>query len=152
MEATVNIEEIMKEIRREAEALKVEEPALFEDIAIPAPPAPSSSDQFNFSELESVINQANRLWEIPYGHVITGNPLKKLIARISRKAMKPTGVPMAHDITEFNAEVVRGLNGLLLYVRESRNTMEAQASKIGKLEEELASMKKEVKALRGKQG
>ena len=138
----VNIEEIMEEIRKEAEALRYEEPVSFEDVEIPlAPGQGGGAEGFELKKLEGTLTHVNSLWSIPYGHEISGNPLKKLLARAARKVNKPTGAPMAQDITRFNAEVAQSLNDIMLYIREAEKKAEEQEHRIFELEAEIRQLK-----------
>ena len=137
----LNIEEIMEEIRKEAEALRYEEPASFEEVEVRTVARDDSRD-FDLPQFEKTVDRMNAVWDIPYGHEIAGNPLKKLLARAARKINKPTGLPMTQDITRFNAETVQAFNELLQFVRESRKKEEEQSRRIFELETELRKLRK----------
>ena len=137
----VNIEEIMKEIRKEAEALRYEEPVSFEEVEVLTVSRETEGD-FDLREFERTLDRVNVLWEIPYGHEITGNPVKKLVGRAARKVNKPTGQPMTQDITRFNAETVQCLNEILQFIRETRSKEEELNRRIFELESEIRKLRK----------
>ena len=138
----INIEEIMEEIRKEAEALRYEEPVSFEDTAVPLTLEKGGEGRpFNLEELEGMLSHINGMWNIPYGHEIAGNPLKRFLARAARKLYKPTGAPMAQDITNFNAEVTKCLNSFLQYIRDNEKKEEDQGRRIAELEAEVRMLK-----------
>ena len=138
----INIEEIMQEIRKEAEALRYEEPVSFESIETPAVlSGDNEGDAFDLKKCESALDRANATWRINYGHVITGNPVKKVLGRLARKMNKPTGAPMAQDITNFNAEVTQTLNEMIRYIRSARKTQEELERRIFDLEAEIRALK-----------
>ena len=137
----LNIEKIMEEIRKEAEALRYEEPVSFEEVEVLTVSRDNARD-FDLAQFEQTVNRMNSVWEIPYAREIAGNPLKKLAARLARKMNKPTGLPITQDITNFNAETVRALNELLHFVREARTREEEQNRRIFELETELRKLRK----------
>ena len=139
----INIESIMDEIREKAKNLKYEEPVSFEDIITPVPSSNQTAGQpFDRLAFEDTLFKMNKLWTIPYGHEIMGNPVTKFIGRAARKMNKPTGGSMAEDITLFNAEVTRSLNSIRLFIIETEQKMEAQERKILELEEEIRKLKR----------
>lgn len=144
---TVNIEEIMNQIRREAKELKYTEPVSFEEVEIPAGIAASVAEgAFDLQTLQDEVNSVNASWNIPYGHVIEGNPIKQILARIARKLFKPTGAPMVQAISAHNAQVTKTLNTVMQYIQERESKEKEQEKRIFELESEL----KRLKAVQGK--
>ena len=140
----INIEDIMDEIRKEAEALRYEEPVSFEDTAIPLTMDKDGEGRpFSLKELEDTLTHINGMWTIPYGHEISGNQIKKFLARAARKLNKPTGAPMAQDITRFNAEAAKAFNSILQYIRENEKKEEDQGRRIAELEAEIRRLKEQ---------
>lgn len=141
----IDIESIMEQIRKEAEALRYTEPVSFEKVDVPAIPGEEETGEvFRVKDFQAALSQVNALWRISYGHEIAGNPVKKLVARAARKAVKPTGEPMARDITRFNAEVTRGMNCLSRFVRETIRKSEEQNRRITELETEIRLLKEQL--------
>lgn len=141
----INIQEIMQQIRKEAEALRYEEPVSFEALETPATTREDSgTEDFDMKNCEDAMNRMNTLWHIPYGYEITGNPLKKLIGRVARKVNKPTGAPMAQAITNYNAEVTQSLNEVMRFIRAARKKEEAQDRQIFELEAEIRRLKNDM--------
>ena len=138
----VNIEEIMREIRKEAEALRYEEPVSFEAIETPAViSGDNGGDDFDLRKCENALGRANAIWHIPYGHEIAGNPVKKILGRAARKLNRPTGAPMAQDISDFNAEITQTLNEMLRFIRATQKKQEEQERRIFDLEAEIRQLK-----------
>lgn len=141
---SLDIEKIMEQIREEARALRYEEPVSFEEVDVPvAQPESVKGGDFRLKRFEETVDRMNAVWEIPYGHEIAGNPLKKLLARAVRKVNKPTGAPMAQDVTRFNAEVTHGINDVLNYIREAQKKAEEQERRIGALEAEVRQLREQ---------
>ena len=140
----VDIEGIMRKIREEAEKLRYEEPVSFEDVEIPAVMTEKNDrdSEFSLKKAEQTLDHINAMWEIPYGHVINGNPLKKLLARLARKINKPTGAPMAEDITKFNAEATQGMNEIMKFIRGALKKEDEMSRRIFELETEIRQLKK----------
>ena len=143
MERTaINIEEIMEEIRQEARELKYTEPVSFEDVAVPVQTGRTGgAEAFDADNLQEAVSQANNLWHIPYGHVIEGNAVKRIVARAARKANRATGAAMANDITMYNAEVIKSRYGIMLYIGEAQRKAEEQERRIFELEAEVKRLK-----------
>ena len=145
--AGINIEDIMQEIRREAKALRYAEPVSFEEVEIPLTvEASGQGERFDLRALQDEVNAVNASWNIPYGHVIEGNPVKQILARIARKLFKPTGAPMTQAISAHNAQVTNTLNMIMQYIQENAQKEKEQEKRILELEAEL----KRLKAAQGK--
>ena len=144
---TVNIEEIMTQIRREAKSLNYTEPTSFEEVDIPAGVETSDAEgTFDLQTLKDEINVVNAAWNIPDGHVIEGSFIKQILARIARKLFKPTGAPMAQAISAHNAQVTKTLNTVLQFIQANEKKEKEQEKRIFELEAEL----KRLKAAQGK--
>lgn len=114
----INVEKIMEEIREDIKRKGYKESDLsFNDI-----PIKDSGEllvgQFNASELERTLHNANVGVRVDFYKPIEGNALKKAIKKLVRKIMKPVLYHLCESQERYNANVAQTLNQLYLYIQK----------------------------------
>ncbi len=114
----INVEKIMEEIREDIKKKGYKESDLsFNDI-----PIKDSEEvlvgQFNASELERTLHNANVGVRVDFYKPIEGNALKKAIKKLVRKIMKPVLYHLCESQERYNANVAQTLNQLYLYIQK----------------------------------
>ena len=114
----INVEKIMEEIREDIKKKGYKESDLsFNDI-----PIKDSEEvlvgQFNASELERTLHNANVGVRVDFYKPIEGNALKRVIKKFIRKIMKPILYHLCESQERYNANVAQTLNQLYLYIQK----------------------------------
>lgn len=137
---TIDIEKIMNEIREEIKTRGLSDDALeFSSGESPT----YLSNNFNLNNLENQLHFANLNADIFQFHKIEGNLLVRIVKRIIRKCTRFYVQPFIDAQNAYNANSVRALNELLLFVKMQQQKEQEQNILIEKLITEINSSKKQ---------
>lgn len=125
---TINIEQIMEEIRAEIKEKGYKERELsFNDIPIKQETQSELSEAYSSERLDSLINAANASTRVDFYRPITDGGLKGMVKKAIRKIMKPLLLPLCQDQEAYNSILVQTINQMKLFI-------DAQEQRISDLE------------------
>lgn len=135
MNETINIEEIMKQIREEIKEKGYKESDLsFADVTVPMVEAVNVEEP-DEGALSYALNNANKNVRVDYYRPIEGNGLKKALKKFIRKFVKPAVYHLCVNQETFNTGTVQTLNQMYLYIQK-------QDARITELERRLSEKEK----------
>lgn len=113
MEETLNIEDIMAEIRQEIKDKGFTSDMLsFEDISYPKVDTLNLNISMQSDEISNSLVYMNTHYQIQPYKSIYGNPVKTFIKKVLRKSIKFYIEPIVLEQNEFNAHTIRVLNSI----------------------------------------
>lgn len=156
---TINIEEIMADIRREiAEKHLTPDMLSFEDVPYDKPGEAVNKCSLQSSEARNAMVYLHSHYAVQPYKPLSGNPVAVFVKKVIRKLTKFYIEPTVADQNEVNANIVRMLNALEQSAQTSQATSEQTLEKrLAVLElqqkqtaKELAALRKENAALRAR--
>lgn len=146
---TVNIEQIIEEIRNEIKEKGLEKEILdFDEIPCTAVPGPVSSEREPFDSDDFVLNVArmNQTYQLHYFRPLAGSRTARFVKRVIRKLAKFLLLPLSDEQTAFNSFAVRTENQVRNYILaqdEKDRQIEELTNRVAALEKENAERNKE---------
>lgn len=144
---SVNIENIMKEIRQEIKekGYTYDMLSFNENISISA----TDTENISFDEINQQLSYLNNNYSVVSYRPLNGNKLAVFIKKVIRKLTKFYVEPIVASQNEFNAYNVRTLNALVSVAENSRNNdkkqdMDALKEKISVMELQLKTNASEI--------
>lgn len=149
----INVEEIMKEIRREiAERGEEQEQIPFDEIPVMGASAAAGGgrEPFQPAFFDKNVALLNQSWEICAYRPLSGNPIKVFFKRVLRKLIKFYIEPITRDETDFNSFTVRSMNSVAAYIAEQQKRDAETGHEIDFLKKQVKLLEREFEELRGK--
>ena len=135
---TVNVEEIMKQIRAEIAEKGLQDDAIeFEElIGIDSMEGPQG---FNRKRLNENVTYLNEYWEVlAYRELYVSSGLKGkvfvFVKKVIRKLTKFYVEPIVNDQNQYNASVTRCMNEMKRFIRETQQENQELKKRIEELE------------------
>ena len=142
MEETINIEEIMQQIRAEIKEKGYSADMLsFQDVECPA-----EKENFHYDEKEclDIVNCVNRDSHIPWTGELNQGGVKAFVKKIIRKLTGFLIAPIVERQNQFNSDVTRSINQFMGYMEQQNEKIENYERDIGLLEEKIAELQKQL--------
>ncbi|MCH4031538.1 MAG: hypothetical protein LKG56_06555 [Lachnospiraceae bacterium] len=143
MAATVNVEEIMNEIREDIQKKGYKKDQLsFEDFSAGA----TGLTRYGFDEKTAleILSDASRQWQLTSWKPLTGGKVKRFFKRCIRHCAYWLMDPVLMDQSNFNSSSVKMMDQFVSYV-DLRNSETADMRKqISELQEEVNSLRKQL--------
>ncbi len=140
----INIESIMTQIRQESRKKKYQEKVHFEDNVIDTNHL--EAYEFDAYKLDDDVYTLNGAWHINVYQELTGNKVKVFFKRICRRLVLFFIERLFDDQNCFNAQTVRVINEMNLFVCQTEEKNEALKREIVELREEVQKLRSTVEA------
>jgi len=135
---TVNVEEIMKQIRAEIAEKGLQDDAIeFEELM--GIDSMDESQDFSRKRLNENVTYLNEHWEVSaYRELYVSSGLKGkmfvFVKKVIRKLTKFYVEPIVNDQNQYNAGVTRSMNEMRRFIRETQQENQELKKRIEKLE------------------
>ncbi len=139
-EKTVDVRQIMEEIRARAREIEFELPVEFDTVLQDAARVEAPGDLFESPLLWEAQGEMNSRYNVLFYRRIPGNPIARFFKKVVRKLIFPLLQPMADDITLFNAASTRSVNQLSAFAREQEEENRRLKRKLHELEQRLEAI------------
>ncbi len=126
---SVNIEEIMKEIRMEIKAEGLNDSILSFEEVVESSEGIIDTGKFDFRFLEENLDYINANGTIAAHRILSGNGIIVFVKKIIRKLTKFYVEPIVEDQNRFNEHTIRVLNSYKYYIDENNNNEYVEAIK-----------------------
>ena len=141
-EAEINVEEIMQQIRAEAEKRSITETVdLFTGIPLTQNVDANMVQRFSDSmKLEKWVSELNASYPITYPPITNRNPLKRLIKKGIRFVRKIRSVPNMARQNQINENVIRCINSIVVQLDYQKHYISMQEKTIQELQKQLKEL------------
>ena len=129
---TVNVEEIMQEIREKLNETWGDIPP-FESVPVHSPSGVPA-------DYAGEVNAMNNTWNLAYVWPLSPNPIKRFVQRVIKRMMKFLLIQLIWQQNEFNAHTVRAMNW-------TKNGIDTLTAQIISLEQELEELRTHMEEL-----
>ena len=145
----IDIEDIMDEIRAEAAAMPPEQLPDFARTEIPRAAAGSNSADLGaiYRQLDNEAQYLKSTANIPY-HWYLGGGVKGFLRRAVRKVVGCIGLPLRDKQNDFNQHTANGIDAACIAARQNAERAEELTNDLNTLRNEAASLRDEAGALR----
>lgn len=140
--STINVEEIMKEIRKEiAEKGYTSDMLSFEDVS----GITAVEVGYDDNEYRTIVEALNRCAHVPWYRDLGQGGIRGFIKKVIRKLNTFLIAPMSDEQNVFNARTVQAVNQITVFMDKQNECLEAYKKEIETLNKRVKTLENELK-------